>query len=521
MKEALVIEEKISKKPLEYLALDAGMISEEELIYFFSEQRHCKIVHLSAHEEGIKDLIKIIPFKDLEKNMALPFKRDDEEKVITFAMFDLSNIKIREHIENLLPLGYSMEVEIAKKSDILNILALYAPSIEPSSTIQHTINGKVVGQFLYGVFIRSIQNKASDIHFEPESFFVRIRIRCDGVLKTLKSFHKSIWQEVSIQLKVLSGMDISESRLPQDGRFDLPILGQSIDFRVSSHPTNHGESIVLRTLEKNRSLIPIKDLGYSPYALNTIEKIIQSPEGLTLVTGPTGSGKTTSLYSILSSFDIEQNNIITLEEPIEYKVAGIRQSEINHGFDFYTGIHSALRQDPDIILIGEIRDEKVAKTAIRAGMTGHKVLSTLHTIRAIDAIDRLIELKIPLNMIVNILNGIINQRLVRLLCKKCKRDDRPSAKEVQKFHLDSQHLISRAVGCKSCFFSGYKGRKIIAEALFFDPDIASFVLKKPSHQDVYALLFEKGFQTLENEADLMVKNGETSAEEAFRILGSQ
>ena len=521
MRDILITEHKISDQPLEYLALDAGMISEDGLIRFFAEQRHCKIAKLSDHDENIAHLIKIIPFKDLEENVVLPFKVDEEEKVITFAMFDLSNLKSREHIENLLPFGYKMNVEIAKKSEILNALSLHAPAIAPSSNTQHTIDNKVVGQFLYSILIKSIQKRASDIHFEPETFFVRIRIRCDGVLKTLKCFHKSLWQEVNIQIKVLSGMDISESRLPQDGRFDLPILGKSIDFRVSSHPTDQGESIVLRTLEKNGSLISLKKLGYSPHALNTIEKIIQKPEGLILVTGPTGSGKTTSLYSILSSFDKEQNNIVTLEEPIEYKISGIRQSEVGYGLDFYAGIHSILRQDPDIILIGEIRDEKIAETVIRAGMTGHKVLSTLHTTRAINSIDRLIELKTPLNMIASTLNGIINQRLVRLLCHECKKQDRPSEKEIKELHLNAQDTICRPVGCNACSFSGYKGRKIIAETFFFDQDTRSLILHNPSYKNIYDFLFKKGFKTLEDEAALMVQNLETSAEEVFRTLGSQ
>jgi type II secretory ATPase GspE/PulE/Tfp pilus assembly ATPase PilB-like protein len=521
MKEVLLIEEQQSKRPIEFLALDTGLISEEGLIDFFAQQRNCQIAQLSDHHSDIKDLIKRFPFKDLEENVAIPFKVNLDEKVITFAMFDLGNIKSKEHIESLLPPGHTMDVEIAKKSEILSILALHAPAANPESKIQYTIDDKMVGKFLYDIFSTSIQNKASDIHFEPASFFVRVRIRCDGVLKTLKCFHKSLWQEVSIQIKVLSGMDIAESRLPQDGRFDLPVLGQNIDFRVSSHPTHHGESIVLRALKKHAALIPIKELGYSAYALGRIQKIIERPEGLTIVTGPTGSGKTTSLYSILSSFNMYENNIMTLEEPIEYKISGIRQSEITHDFDFYTGIHSALRQDPDIILIGEIRDEKVARTTIRASMTGHKVLSTLHTIRAIDAIERLVELKIPLHMIINILNGIINQRLVRTLCQNCMRSDQPSAQEIKTFHLHHKQTINRATGCERCFFSGYSGRKIIAEVIFLDADLASLILQKPAYSDIYRMLFDKGFQTLENEICLMVQSLETSAEEAFRILGNQ
>lgn len=521
MKEVLLIEEQQSKRPIEFLALDTGLISEEGLIDFFAQQRNCQIAQLSDHHSDIKDLIKRFPFKDLEENVAIPFKVNLDEKVITFAMFDLGNIKSKEHIESLLPPGHTMDVEIAKKSEILSILALHAPAANPESKIQYTIDDKMVGKFLYDIFSTSIQNKASDIHFEPASFFVRVRIRCDGVLKTLKCFHKSLWQEVSIQIKVLSGMDIAESRLPQDGRFDLPVLGQNIDFRVSSHPTHHGESIVLRALKKHAALIPIKELGYSAYALGRIQKIIERPEGLTIVTGPTGSGKTTSLYSILSSFNMYENNIMTLEEPIEYKISGIRQSEITHDFDFYTGIHSALRQDPDIILIGEIRDEKVARTTIRASMTGHKVLSTLHTIRAIDAIERLVELKIPLHMIINILNGIINQRLVRTLCQNCMRSDQPSAQEIKTFHLHHEQTINRATGCERCFFSGYSGRKIIAEVIFLDADLASLILQKPAYSDIYRMLFDKGFQTLENEICLMVQSLETSAEEAFRILGNQ
>ena len=212
---------------------------------------------------------------------------------------------------------------------------------------------------------------------------------------------------------------------------------------------------------------------------------------------------------------------MTLEEPVEYKIPGICQTEINKTFSFYDGIHSILRQDPDIILVGEIRDEKVARTTIRASMTGHKVLSTLHTIRAIDAIERLVELKIPLHMIINILNGIINQRLVRTLCQNCMRSDQPSAQEIKTFHLHHAQTINRATGCERCFFSGYSGRKIIAEVIFLDADLASLILQKPAYSDIYRMLFDQGFQTLENEICLMVQSLETSAEEAFRILGNK
>ncbi len=519
LKDALLLEEQITKKPLEYIALDTGLVSEDQLLNFFAEYRQCPVADLASHSHTITSLIQTMPFKELEQNIVLPFKCDEKRKVITFAMFDVSDIHRRERIESLLPEGYTMDLAIAKKSDIQDILAHHAPPIDPLSKKQHAIGNQVISEFLYHIFVQSIQKNASDIHFEPESFFVRIRIRCDGVLVTLKQVHKSLWQELNIQIKVLADMDIAESRHAQDGRFDVHILGKMMNFRVSSHPTHHGESIVLRALDNNTPLKALNCLGYSDYTMTVILSMLRKPDGLIVMTGPTGSGKSTSLYSMVSYFDKNSNKIMTLEEPVEYKIPGICQTEINKTFSFYDGIHSILRQDPDIILVGEIRDEKVASTIVRASMTGHTVLSTLHTIRALDVIDRLVELNTPLSMVVSIVNGVVNQRLVRLLCPQCKRLDAPSAQDQKTFNIPDGQSVARPVGCEQCLFSGYSGRTVIAEAMCIDDDLGGAILQKKGRPCLYDLLYAKGFQTLEDEARRLVMNHTTSCDEIYRVLG--
>ncbi len=268
----------------------------------------------------------------------------------------------------------------------------------------------------------AVKRSASDIHFEPEQGFLRIRYRIDGVLRQIRSLHKNYWAAMVVRLKVMSGMNIAETRAPQDGRISLMLSGHQVDFRVSSQPTTHGENIVLRILDRDKGIVPLEELGLHAEDLKTLKLMLARPEGIILVTGPTGSGKTTTLYSILNYINTEGINIMTLEDPVEYPMAMIRQTSVNEvvKLDFASGIRSMMRQDPDVILVGEIRDQETAEMAFRAAMTGHQVYSTLHTNSSIGAIPRLIDLGVLPDIMAGNIIGVIAQRLVRKLCAQCK-----------------------------------------------------------------------------------------------------
>jgi len=274
-------------------------------------------------------------------------------------------------------------------------------------------------------------------------------------------------------------------------------------------------------LDSQKSLISLKELGYSPSNLAQIEKMIQQPEGLIIITGPTGSGKTTSLYSMITALPQERLNIMTLEEPIEYDIPEIRQSEVREksNFTFVSGMHSILRQDPDVILIGEVRDENTADMAIRAGMTGHLVLTTLHTTRALSAIYRLKELNVATSLLAGILNGIIAQRLIRLLCSSCKEQTQLTDQQSCDVKIWPQTKVFKAVGCQECNFSGYKGRKAIAEVITMNEELESLILDQAPYPMVQRALFQRGFKTLASDGLEFVLRGETSVEELHRVIG--
>ena len=521
MKAILLVEQELSGKSLESLLVDMKILTEDELIDLFVHFRQCTAVVLSQYEESIKNLISWFPYEVLERCSAVPIDYHLDTGVLKLAMSDVSDLQIQELLAQHLPQHCRMETVMVKKSDILGVLQQHKPIPCVETAFQCEIDGKVINQFLYHIIAQGVGLKASDIHFQPEKFFIRIQVRCDGILKTVLCFHQSLWPPLCIQLKILAGMDIAETRMPQDGRFTLPITGHRIDIRMSCHPTVYGENIVLRLLDPQRSLISLKELGYSPANLIQIEKMIQQPEGVIIVTGPTGSGKTTSLYSMIADLPKERLNIMTLEEPVEYDFSEIRQSEVREksGFTFVSGMHSILRQDPDVILIGEIRDENTADMAIRAGMTGHLVFTTLHTTRALSAIYRLKELKIATSLLAGIVNGIIAQRLIRLLCPSCKSMVHLTDQRSYDLKVWPQTHVFKAVGCGECAGSGYKGRKAIAEVITMNEDLEGLILDQAPYPVISRSLFQKGFKTLTSDGLEMVLRGETSIEELHRVIG--
>lgn len=408
---------------------------------------------------------------------------------------------------------------IADLSSILSELEVNVDNVKQEDIHKDdTPTVKFVNALLY----EAIKSNASDIHIEPDENFVRVRMRIDGVLMNKTIVHKNYWSGICVRVKVLSGMNIAEQRKPQDGGMKMTIQGREIDFRVSSIPTIYGENIVIRILDKTKSLTKLEELGFNNNNLNVLKIALQKPEGIIVVTGPTGSGKTTTLYSILSIINDIEDNIMTLEEPVEYRLPMIRQSEINHraGFDFASGLRSLLRQDPDIIFLGEIRDKETADIAVRASITGHQVFSTLHTNSALSAITRLIDIGIQPYMLSDSLTAVIAQRLVRKLCPHCKITESMSLEMKRAFLLDENRdfTICRASGCEKCNQTGYQGRIVISEIVFIDSDLRDVISTNPSMKEITATAKRNGFIPMQRDVILKIVKGITSWDEAKRVV---
>jgi len=377
----------------------------------------------------------------------------------------------------------------------------------------------------------AIVERASDIHITPQNLTLDVFFRVDGLLRYFISFPKETQQAIISRIKVMSNMDIAEQKLPQDGSFSYKFLEENYDTRVSTVPTAFGENTVIRILSKNLSMFTLENLGFRENELKVIIKQISKPNGILLITGPTGSGKSTTLYSLIRRINILERNVITVEDPIEYRFPFIKQTEVNEkiGYKFSTAIRSFLRQDPDVMLIGEIRDEETAEMAIRASITGHLVLSTLHTNTAIDAIPRLLNLGVDKTMLASSLNAIISQRLLRKLCPICKEETEYtkrylisigfSEESVEKVVKEYTFKGYRAVGCKNCSGTGYIGRKVISEIIVIDKEIASMITESESIIKLSEKAREKGMVTLEESGLLDILEGITTPEEVIRIVG--
>jgi len=377
---------------------------------------------------------------------------------------------------------------------------------------------RLVGSFLTD----AVKRGASDIHFEPEEFYIRMRYRIDGVLRQIRLLHRSFWPAVLVRLKIVADMNISETRLPQDGRITLTVAGRRIDFRAAIQPTVHGENVVLRILDREKGIVPLDKLGLQPDVLREIQYMMAKPIGIFLVTGPTGSGKTTTLYSILNQINSSDVNIMTLEDPVEYPMQLIRQTNISDdiGLTFSAGIRSLMRQDPDVILVGEIRDEDTAKMAVRAAMTGHQVYATLHANSVFGAVPRLLDIGVEKSILAGNIIGILAQRLLRRLCKDCRTAYDPSPMENQLIGLEqsSSHRLYRACGCAKCDFTGYKGRTSVVEVLRFDADLDEMILMGASGKRFVEVAKAKGFQSMADMGFRLVKDGSTSLEELSRVI---
>src|SRR5499427_7244046 len=532
-----LLEQLKSRQPVGKLLVQLGFVSEATLRDALSEKLGLQSVDLGqiVVDPGS---IRIVPREFAKRHNLFPVALDKERRRLIIAISDTNNIVALDQVRAQLRGEYEIEIRLAGESEIARAIEqFYGHELSIDGILHEIETGEIdyqslqasgdeyaqpVVRLISALLADAVERAASDIHFEPEQNFLRIRYRIDGVLRQIRSLHKTYWPAMAVRIKVMSKMNIAETRAPQDGRISLTLTGRAVDFRVSSQATTHGENIVLRILDRQKGIVPLDGLGLEQNQLAMLKKMIQRPEGIILVTGPTGSGKTTTLYSILNHINHDGINVMTLEDPVEYPMTLIRQTSVNEAakLDFANGIRSLMRQDPDVILVGEVRDEDTATMAFRAAMTGHQVYSTLHTNSAVGAVPRLLDIGIVPDILAGNIIGVVAQRLVRRLCKHCKQayQANPSERAMTGAKGDKAPTLYRAVGCDQCDYQGYRGRMAIIEILKMDGDLDELVARRATGREMQKTAVGKGFRTLADDGIRRVLDGSTSLEELMRVV---
>ncbi len=531
--------------PLRRVLVDEGIITEDVLLSLFSEQLYMPTLRLAKFRFDT-DIINLIPERMAKLYNTIPLSRIGS--TLTVAMSDPLNIFALDDLSNFtgcnIDIVLSPEDEIAhaidsqyhkEVKDMQNILdetaqareagenknleLLKTDEIELSNVLMESEKAPIV-QLVDIVLAQALKRRASDIHIEPEIDCLRIRYRVDGSLHDVLRVPKINQNAILARLKIISNLDITENRIPQDGRFKVKTEGREVDFRVSSLPTAFGQKFVLRALDKGNLSIGLDKLGFSEQPAAVFKKAVAKPFGMMLVTGPTGSGKSTTLYSVLNQLNTPERNIITIEDPVEYQVDGITQLQVrpNIGLDFASGLRSILRQSPDVIMIGEIRDAETADIAIKAALTGQLVLSTLHTNDAISSITRLIDMGIEPFLVASSVIMLCAQRLARKICLKCRKPIEISEDFLKKIGFHAKANFYAAEGCKYCNNTGFYGRIAVLETVLIDDAAREMIIRKKSIDEIKAYMVDKqGMKTLRDDAFLKVKEELTTLDEAIRI----
>ena len=532
-----LLEQLKTHQPVGKLLVNLGFVSEATLRDALSEKLGLQSVDLTQIVVDSMAL-KLVPREFSKRHTIFPVAVDREARKLIIAIADTNNIVALDQVRAQLRGEFALEMRLAGEGEIGRAIDQYYGHDFSIDGILHEIEtGEIdyqslqasgdaysqpVVRLISALLADSVERGSSDIHFEPEQSFLRIRYRIDGVLRQIRSLHKTYWPAMAVRIKVMSKMNIAETRAPQDGRISLMLTGRAVDFRVSSQATTHGENIVLRILDRQKGIVPLDGLGLEAGQLQLLKKMIARPEGIILVTGPTGSGKTTTLYSVLNHINNDGLNIMTLEDPVEYPMTLIRQTSINEAakMDFGNGIRSLMRQDPDVILVGEIRDEDTATMAFRAAMTGHQVYSTLHTNSAAGAIPRLLDIGIVPDVLAGNIIGIVAQRLVRRLCKHCKQAHQGSAGECSMVGApaDRPPTLYRAVGCDQCDYQGYRGRMAIIEILKMDGELDELIAHRATGRELQKSALTRGFRTLADDGVRRVLDGSTALDELMRVV---
>lgn len=530
-------EQQQRKRPLGRLLVELGFVSDTALRDALATHYGHPSVDL-GDTLADPDALARVPRALAQRHRLLPLHYDHASQTLTIAAANADDIVAQDRLRAELGPGIRVELRLAADAELSRAIDRHYGQPAAIDDIVHEIeqrdarselwgrnatsDGQAIVRLVDAMLADAAARGASDLHFEPEAGFLRIRQRIDGTLRQVRALHKSFWPELAVRLKVMAGLDIAESRCPQDGRISITLAGRPIDFRVATQPTLHGENIVLRVLDREKGIVPLNALGLTDGQRAILDRILARPEGLTLVVGPTGSGKTTTLYSILNHLNAEAVNIMTLEDPVEYPLAQLRQTSVGEAsrLDFADGVRALLRQDPDILLIGEIRDTDTARMALRAALTGHRVFSTLHANSVAGALQRLVDIGLRTDMLAGSLGGIIAQRLVRRLCPDCRTETTAGQDDCRLLGLDpaSLHRIFHPVGCPACDFRGYRGRLAIMELVRIDPALDELIHEGASLGRVRAALRARGHVSLADDGIRRVLDGSTSIAELTRVV---
>ncbi|MGI5859096.1 MAG: GspE/PulE family protein [Tepidanaerobacteraceae bacterium] len=514
-----------SDKRLDEVIIEEGFISDKEMTEILALNMGLARVNISKLYIS-PEVIKLVPEYLARKHTALPIKKDGNSLILAlsdpFNIFAIDDIKIAT--------GHDVQVVIATKKEIQRAIEMYYKSY--TDIVINEMNDKYedleeeaerapVINLVNTLIHQAVKKNASDIHIEPQEKNVRIRYRLDGELVQIMLFSKALLQAVITRIKIMAGLDITKKRSPQDGSFKLTVENHTIDIRVSTIPTINGEKAVLRVLNRDRFLLSIDQLGFNKKQKNIVYKMLELPYGMILVCGPTGSGKTTTLYSMLNHVNKPNKNIVTLEDPIEYALPGINQIQINtkSGITFANGLRAILRQDPNIIMIGEIRDRETADIAIRAALTGHLVFSTLHTNNASGAIARLLDMGIESYLLASCLVGVISQRLVRKICPKCKIKYKAAENDWAYLGFkDLETTLFKGKGCDCCNYTGYSGRTVIGEMIKIHSIHRELISKGSTLQEIDEASRNLGYKHIKDNGIELVKSGITTVEEVMKVI---
>ncbi len=543
LKNKVVTEEQLAKAlerqketgaSLGRVLLELGMVRENQLAELIAHELGLEYVDLLEYKINIRATTSIDESMARRYN-CIPIDFEDGKLVV--AMADPTNIYALDDIR--LSTGYEVKPVVSAREDIANAIqryyhldtdvveeALKDKGEEEVEGISGVVDDTPLVRFTTTMITEAINRGASDIHIDPRENEVLIRYRIDGVCQEIKRLPKNVHDGIVSRIKIISDLNIAERRVPQDGHFGLVTNGKAIDFRVAVLPTVYGEKVVMRILDKSSILLRLEDLGFLPEALEKYRQAFTKPHGALLVTGPTGSGKSTSLYATLNVLNTEHKNITTVEDPVEYRLAGINQVQVNPkaGLTFANALRNILRTSPDILMVGEIRDRETAKIAIEAALTGHLVLSTLHTNDAPSAIPRLIEMGVEAFLVSSAINCVMAQRLVRKLCPNCKVPYEPDIEVLKALNFpyeDMDNLIlykANENGCAKCGGAGYKGRIGLYEVMPMSEEIKKLTVKEASATTIMKQAKEEGLITMRDDGFIKVKMGITSIEEVMRVV---
>jgi general secretion pathway protein E/type IV pilus assembly protein PilB len=531
-----LLEQMKSHLPVGRLLVQLGFVSEPVLRDALATTLGLQAVDL-AHVIVDPGALKLLPRELARRYRVFPLAFDRAARKLIVALADARDLVALDRLRAHLGGAAQIEPRLAGDAEIERAIEhYYGHELSIDGILREIETGEIdrpsleategysqpVVRLISALLADAVERGASDLHFEPEQNFLRIRYRIDGVLRQVRSLHPSFWPAMVVRLKVMARMNIAESRAPQDGRISVTLCGRVVDFRVASLPTTHGENVVLRVLDRQKGIVPLDQLGLEASQLELLKRMIARPQGIILVTGPTGSGKTTTLYSILNHINSDGVNIMTLEDPVEYPMPLIRQSSVSDGLkiDFANGVRAMMRQDPDVILVGEIRDEETAVMAFRAAMTGHQVYSTLHTHSAAGAIPRLLDIGIVPDIMTGNMIGIIAQRLVRRLCRSCRQPHEAGESERRLLGIapTESGVLYRAVGCEQCDYHGYRGRVAIMEILRIDEGLDDMIARRATARELVAAAQAQGLRTLADDGARLVRRGGTSIEELARVV---